>query len=136
MSMADDISAFLIAQSVLTAAGTDHWINWMPDVPDAAVALYETAGEAPTLGLGADGVQYENPHLQIVVRGAQDDTQTPLATAVTIMKELAKVQGDRLGSLNGTRYLWIQPIQSPEIVDYDAKGRPVASFNCRVSKEP
>ncbi len=129
MAFLQEVKSYLVTESI-----TDPiYRGTMPATPDTAVALYQYPGEAPSRGFGVTGgVAYERPRLQVVVRGAPYDHDTPLATATSIRDALVKVQGTEL---SGTQYHWISPLQDPGLYKRDDKERVLIVFNCRTEKE-
>ena len=135
MPLLTEVGTYLAAQLTLVR-GTTLFEGTLPDRPDVCLAVRDLGGGGPsTLGFGVTtGVQYENPHIQIVVRGKAQDRTTPQATAHLARQALAKVQAMTLTS---TLYHFIIPMQSPFLLVVDkADERPVYAFNCRVRKEP
>jgi len=78
-----------------TAAGGDCFPERLPDTPDAAVMILSTGGN-PTPAAATWG--YDEPTVQIMVRGAPNDYATPQARAVSIY-----------GALQGPRYIYLDP---------------------------
>lgn len=68
-----------------TAAGGDCFPERLPDTPDAAVMILSTGGN-PTPAAATWG--YDEPTVQIMVRGAPNDYATPQARANDIYDEL------------------------------------------------
>jgi hypothetical protein len=132
VALLDEIGTELQALGCGTLA-TDIFLGLMPASPDACGVVHEYPGEAPELGFGVDGLQWEHPRLQVVFRGAAGDYAGPRAKAETAFVGLAKVQ-DKL--LSGTRYLLVEPLQSPFLLKRDDRERVHIAFNVSVWKEP
>lgn len=110
-----DIGAYLVTQGIGTA-GTDLFYGQMPETPDVCVALFEYAGSPPEFT--HDGQDYENPGLQVMVRGTSYATaRTTIDTIQGHLHTLANT------TLSGTRYLLIRAVQSPFIFATDNNGR-------------
>jgi len=130
MATRDEIADFLEDASV-GVVGTTIFKGQMPGTPDACVAVIETAGRAPEHTFGSSGIETEYPRVQIRCRGAKNDYATPAATAQTAYVAMAAVANQLL---NGTRYLSIDPIQAPFLMDKDAQNRIVVGFNAQLAK--
>jgi hypothetical protein len=135
MATANEIVAYLAGQSpTLGAAGSTLFIDDMPADPDVCGAVFYTGGQAPDLGFGVDGVQFENVTLQIRFRGAAGDSNGPRVKAQQAFEALAKIQAP--DTLSGTKYLTAIPLQPPFILDRDDQGhRVVWAFNVLIKKE-
>jgi hypothetical protein len=70
--------------------------------------------------------------VQIRCRGAASDYATPAAQAQTAYVALAAVANE---SIDGTLYHSIDPLQSPFLIEKDAKNRLVIGFNAQLTKE-
>jgi len=77
------------------AAGGDCFPERLPDTPDAAVMILSTGGN-PTPAAATWG--YNEPTVQIMVRGAPNDAVTPQTRAVALY-----------GALQGLRYTVLDP---------------------------
>ena len=130
--LAEDICAVLSAAGVGTA-GVNLFAGFLPDAPDAASVVYETGGSAPTMAMRATvGAVVENPSVQVVSRALAYDEAAARATSHTAWKALCGLPDQ---TVNGTRYLWALPIQSPFLMGRDEAGRVLIAFNADVVKE-
>lgn len=107
--------------------------GFLPEKPDAAVALYETGGFAPIRAMtgSAGQVTAERPRVQIVARATEYDYQTArtrMANAYAVLEGLM----DR--TVNGTRYLYAASVNSPFAMGRDAQGRVLIGCNFDVMK--
>jgi len=84
-----------------TAAGGDCFPERLPDTPDAAVMILSTGGN-PTPAAATWG--YNEPTVQIMVRGAPNDAATPQARAVALY-----------GALQGLRYVLLDEDGDDEV---------------------
>ena len=105
----------------------------MRDETSKRVAIYEYSGTAPDIWFGQEGVQFEHPTFQVVVRGEPTDYDGPRAVMEAIRDDLVKVW---CTALSGVQYNWIQAIQSPFWLQNDAKNRHYFVVNFRAEKEP
>lgn len=84
-----------------TAVGGDCFPERLPDTPDAAVMILSTGGN-PTPAAATWG--YNEPTVQLMVRGAPNDAATPQARAVALY-----------GALQGLRYVTLDPGGDDEV---------------------
>jgi predicted sugar kinase len=131
MATRDEIADFLEDAGVGTV-GTTIFKGQMPGTPDACVAVIETPGREPVHTFGSAGIAIEYPRVQIRCRGAASDYATPAAQAQTAYVALAAVANE---SIDGTLYHSIDPLQSPFLIEKDAKNRIVIGFNAQLTKE-
>jgi predicted sugar kinase len=131
MATRDEIADLLEDASVGTV-GTNIFKGQMPPAPDTCVAIIETPGREPEHHFGSNGIAIEYPRVQIRCRGAQQDYATPAALAQTAYRAMAAVAND---VLNGTRYLSIDPLQAPFLIDRDPQNRLIVGFNAQLTKE-
>lgn len=105
----------------------------MRDATDKRVCIYEYQGQGPELNFGEEGIKYEHPSFQVVVRGEPTDYDGPRQVAEDIREDLVKVWTT---TLSGVAYNFIQNINGPFWTQTDAKGRHYFRLNFRVEKEP
>lgn len=135
--MLDDIAAYIVAYGgLVTGLGVDLFIGMLPDESEAGVlttvALYEYQGEPSMLGFGTSSFKTESPALQVVVRGAADDYDTPRTKIHSIYKALGTIQGLTLG---GVKYYTLRNRQAPFFRNRDDIGRVYFAVNFIVDKE-
>lgn len=131
MATRDEIADFLEDASV-GVVGTTIFKGQMPATPDTCVAIIEYPGREPEHHFASNGIAVEYPRVQIRCRGAQQDYATPAALAQTAYRAMAAVANTLL---NGTRYLSIDPLQAPFLMDRDGQNRLIVGFNAQLSKE-
>ncbi len=144
MSIADDIAAFLVAQSTAFTllSGTSGNLGKMVMLDNAHVAdtfasIYETGGGASeyaySTSTGTADIVFERPSFQMLSRSTTYTTARAQAqTAYTLLDGLA----DRnLPTATGTRYLQITAVQSPFFVNRDENERFIVSVNFDAWKE-
>lgn len=129
----DEVSAYLAANGIGTV-GTDIFLGFMPDKPDACVTLYETGGLEPYRAMRSAAGQpvAERPGLQVVCRNTTYEYVTARAKAKSVNALL-----DGLGdvTMTGTRYLWMAARQSPFLMGRDENTRVMIAQNFDVVKE-
>lgn len=129
----DEVGDYLSTGGVGTVGG-DLFLGYMPEAPDAVVALYETGGMGPYRAMRSDPGQpvAVRPRLQVVARAAEHDYAAARAK-VQRAYELLEGMGDRV--LNGVRYLWVGAVQEPFLMGRDTQGRVLIACNFDVTKE-
>ena len=129
----NEVGTYLQANAIGTL-GTDLFLGFMPEKPDACVALYETGGLEPYRAMrGSPGSPVaERPRIQIVCRNTQYEYAAAREKARAI-----NVLLDQLGetTLSGTRYLWVAAAQSPFLMGRDDARRVLIAVNFDVVKE-
>lgn len=130
MGLVEDIGTYLAAQSTLFVLGTKTFLNFMPDSPNRAQSIIETGGPAPEFVMGASTkVAIEHPRIQMVCRSTSSTAaRADMDRAWVILNGVANQV------LSGTTYLRISAVQSPFLLERDAKGRPVFGCNFDVMR--
>lgn len=125
--MLDDMADLL---STGGATGTIYR-GFMPELPDDALQLLETGGLGPVHAMaGSAGMAVEEiAGLQVVRRSA---TYERARVAMNVVFKLLDGAGDR--TVNGTRYSWIEAVQSPFALGRDEGGRSMVVCNFLVYK--
>lgn len=102
--------------------------GYLPEQPDAAVAIYETGGYAPVRAMTASvgTVVVERPSVQVVARATEYDYQ---AARTRMANVYAVLEGLPERTINGTRYLYAQAVQSPFQIHRDLQSRVVMACN-------
>ena len=99
--------------------------------PDAVVALLEVPGLPPVRTLASPPSRYEQPVVQVVVRGAQHGYAAARQQAQLAWEALDGLSNT---TLSGVRYLWIACLQSPFLLRIDQFDRPVLVFTVRCAR--
>lgn len=131
MSFGSELVALLVANN-LGVWKTDLFLNSMPDTPDACCALDLTSGAPPKGGFGVIGILHESPSVRVRVRGPKYDSETPRIRIERVYRLFPTVMGT---SLSGTKYLSLQPLQPPFILEEDGFHRVTWTFNALAEKE-
>jgi|GEM_PF-956819 len=133
----DEVGAYLQAEGLGTL-GTDLFLGMLPvDAPNGSppgevTALYETPGFPAQYVHSTVGADWEQPVLQIVVRGEPYDYAPARLQAERIWVALSQIRNQ---VLSGTFYLWCQPLQSVSpVIGPDDYGRPRMSAQFRIGK--
>ncbi len=117
--MLDDIAGYL--QNVATPI----YKGTMPDTPDDCIGLFEYAGEPISLDWRG-----ESPNLQVMVRNKSYEQGR-----LTIANIQRALHGVNNKDINGTRYLLIRALQSPEHLGRDENNRCEFVQNFQIIKE-
>lgn len=135
MPMAQDLIALYAGLGFGTydeANGGTLFLDEMPATPDVCAVVSSSGGAPAEGGFGVDGIKYESPTCQIRVRGIKHDSLGPKAQAQAMYLASHQVGG----TVNGTKYLRLFPLQPPYRLEKDAKDRLVYAFNVFGEKEP
>ena len=104
--------------------GGDLFVEWMPDEPDVAVAIYTGSGSESSAAEGED-----KPNLMVRIRGTRD-ARTALTKAALVYNALHGL-GDTLLA-DGTRLIYCLAIQSGfNRIGVDEAGRHIYTCNFR-----
>jgi len=117
-----DIVAFWVAKELVTASGTDIFMDILPDSPDNCVAIVEYAGETSFINNAL------NRSIQVRVRN------TVRATAKSKIIALYEIVYDpeteiRIVDFTATRWGIVTPRQYPFQLDKDENKRFIFVFN-------
>lgn len=136
-SVVEAVADYIVAnhaQSVYFANGVGTIIvASMPESPDNIVAVYEHSGQSPDFTMGAGGIVFDYPMIQIISRGAPDIYQTPRAIADEIRNLLAAVTEV---VVSGVNFMRIEPVGNLNHLGQDAKRRNLisANFKCQIQR--
>ena len=134
MALLDDLGSYLQTAGIGTL-GQSLFKGLMPlDTPatteDAIVALIEVPGEGVVSA--HDGAKYEQPHVQVVSRGAPYGYVAARQKAHDAWMALDGLANEEL---SGTKYLKIIALQSPFFLRVDSEHRPHIVFSVRIQRE-
>lgn len=121
MGMIEEVATYLDSNSTRFTLGTNLFLNFQPDEPATCAALYEDLGGQPVATFGAAHV-IENPRLQLVCRSSGDLTGPTIARA-NIDAAWGILDGVANTTLSGSTYLRVAAVQSPFLLERDARGR-------------
>lgn len=139
MSILTEITSLLAGSSIGLSSGTNLFYGPMhEEYPDAVVLvnLYGGLRDEPNLGEGAlagKATRLEFKRVQILARGAPNDTDGPLALAKSCHDVLVAVLDQ---TLSGTYYLEVAAVQPPFRMPTDKNFRETYIFNVQCTKEP
>ena len=128
----DDLASLIEGGGIATF-GTDLYAGGLPETPEEAVALIETAGREGKHVFGQALPAIEYPRVRIVARGTPNDYETPRNTIEAIYQLLVQRSAETVAG--GARYLSWDPIQPPYQLGKDKNERWMLGFNVEVYKE-
>lgn len=125
MGMLEDLGGYLDTQSASLTLGTNLFLGLIPETVSNCVAIYENSGIAPEFTLGNDNLPViERPELQVIVRDSSYATGRALAdSCYRILTQIANQ------TINSVRYLRVQAIATPTVMDRDENRRVLFSTN-------
>lgn len=132
----EDLGTYLQAEG-LGVLGTTLFLGGLPvDAPnvstqDAITALVETPGFPAEYVHDVGGVQWEQPVLQTLTRGAPYDYAGAREWAQAIYLALGRIRNQ---VLSGTYYFWVMPLHSVWKLRDDDYSRPIMTFQVRIGK--
>jgi hypothetical protein len=127
----DELGTYLQTQGLGTV-GTTLFKGHVPlQGPDALLALLEVPGMPAVRSHDTPVARYEQPVVQVLVRGAPHDYQAARETAQTAWEAL---DGLSNVTLSDVEYLWMQALQSPFWLRTDDYHRPVLVFSVRCAR--
>lgn len=130
MGMLDDLGAYVDTNTSLTL-GTDLFLGLMVDNVANCVALYEEGGTTGMYTQGSSNLpKFERPQLQLIVRNTSYSTGRSLAD--TVYRLLTQVANQ---TINGTKYLRIEALGTPSVMERDANRRVLFVCNFDVVRE-
>lgn len=130
MPLLDDILQRLQDQAVGTR-GTDLFAGWMPESPDACIAVYEYAGREPERTFTATPT-VRRPRVQAVIRAAKEAYAAAESKARSVWSALESVVGV---TINGKLYHSVMALQDPFFLRRDEKERIYFVCNFEVTRE-
>jgi len=118
----EDIKDFLLDDSSLALTfGTDLFVGYTPDSPDAVVGVYDSGGD----GIEMD-YTYERPSVQVRIRGDKGAYRAAQMRGQAIRDYLKGIVNQ---TKNSARYLAIWPKGDVLFIGRDEKNRPMFSVN-------
>lgn len=122
----NDVGDYLSTGGIGLTTGTNLWLGKMPDLPAISTALYETGGISAVHAFASASGQavVERPRFQVVVR------HTDYASGRQLIHNIWKrLDGAGDFTINSTRYLWIEAVQSPFFLKFDDNNRVLFAVN-------
>lgn len=123
MPAAADIAEHL-EDNVIGTVGTSIFVNYLPETPDACIAVYDTGGQAPL-----NVLNYENAGIQVTVRGTAAAGRSKIADVFDLLHTLTHA------TIETRDYRRIDATSSPSFIGRDRLGRSLFTVNFIVLKE-
>lgn len=117
VQVADVLATHLAAQGHGTV-GTSIFIDWMPDSPDAVVALYNQPGTGPLYTGGSTPIT--QPNVQVITRGAPRAYQAARTKAQSVWTTLNTMVNVTVA---GVRFVGLVANDEPTLLTRDTKER-------------
>lgn len=131
MGMLEDLGGYVDTNSGALTLGTNLFLGILPDSPSDCVALLENGGTAGMYTHGSNNLpELERPEIQFIVRHSSYATGRSLAD--TIYRTLTQIANQ---TINSVRYLRVEAISSPEVMDRDESRRVLFTCNFYVIRE-
>ena len=132
----EDIATRLEASGLGLTTGTNLFKSILPDAPDVATSIFEWGGMGTikTMIAGPGQAVVEEPSFQIQCRGARENIVSgAYSTARTLANNIMKALDGYVGTINSTKYFWIEVTASPYFLKRDENGRPYIAidFDCQ-----
>jgi len=125
----DELAAHIVADG-LAVLGVDLFLHVAPDDPEELTVLTEYAGDEPVWIQDGVKIELENSRVQLMTRSGRPEVCR--LQAERVYQSLMQIKNE---TLNGTRILWCQPIDTPAMIGRDDNGRFMTTTNFRVAKE-
>jgi hypothetical protein len=123
-----DIMSILVDVGIASAVATNDWFvvgEDFPITPDRAIRVMISGGNAPALNLDGN-VTYDQPTVQVMVRGKREDRQAAEEKARAIRDELHGLRDEAWG---GSQYIQIWARGDILAAGQDERERPFYSVN-------
>lgn len=119
-----DVATLLVQEGLATEISTDIFLDYLPDAPDQAIALYEYGGIP--VGLGVD-TQHRN--IQVRVRGGYEWA----AKRIWDIYNLLNTPLEPIVDITSERWGIVEVLQTPFILTRDSLTRVNFAFNLSVT---
>lgn len=133
--MADSVLVDILAHIRAVELTLTYVGGYMPPDPDAVnVIMAPDPGleNLETMGTSIGTITLERPIVQIRCRAGQHEFLTATQNAWLIYRAIHNTIN---ATINGTRYLMIEAIQTPYTLGSDENGRWIVGFNLQITKE-
>lgn len=121
MTLIEQVATYLADDLSLGTPGTDIFIGYLPDTPDAAIAVLDTGGTEPS-----PFIPNKTPTFQVMIRDVDYDTGKAVLDSV---RGLHQKVGELVTS--ETYFYYILAIAEGGHIGRDEAGRDLFSINFR-----
>lgn len=101
--------------------GTSIFIGLMPSGPDACVALFEYAGEAPMEVFGSGGASVDLVSVQVMARAGRNDYPTAYSLMESVRDSLTAVTDETIETV---RFLRVRELSGINAIGVEENDRP------------
>jgi len=134
--MADSVLVDMLVHVRAVAGALVYVGGYLQETPDAIVAIMNPEPgleNLDTMGTSIGTINIERPIFQVRARAGQNDFLTSMQNAWTVYRAVHNTVD---ATINGTRYLMIEAVQTPYTLGADESGRWINGFSLQVYKEP
>lgn len=134
-----DVATFLpTVDSLGLTAGTNFYVSLMtddpiPEQPDDVVVITETPGVAPEWTMGSTLPAIEEVNVQVISRMNETNYLNNETRIWAIYRTCSAVTNQ---TINGTLYLWWEPLHTPAFMHRDQKNRIYHVFTFAPMRQP
>lgn len=125
MALLEDLGGYLDTNMASLTLGTNFFYSMIPETTSNCVALYENSGAPPNFTMGSNNLPIlERPQIQILVRNSSySDGRAIIEEAYRILTAIANQV------INGNRYLRVEAVSVPALLERDSNRRSVFTCN-------
>lgn len=113
--------------------GTNLFLTVMPETPDVCIAVYENAGNRPSMTMGSAPWAIDRPLIQVICRGSRSDYPSARDKAESIRALLGAVTDQTISGINIMR---MESQGSVIPMGEDENQRPMVSINFECMVRP
>jgi hypothetical protein len=125
VALLEDLAGYVDTNIASLILGTNLFIGMIPENVSNCVAIYENSGAPPNFVMGSNNLPIlERPQVQIIVRN--ESYATGRALAESVYRVLTAIANQ---TVNGNRYLRVEAIGVPALLERDSNRRTVFSCN-------
>jgi len=119
MALLDALGDRLVADGVGTL-GTTIFLGYLPESPDACVAVYEDRGNGADQVFGTSSVAIERPAIRVVARAVRNDYPAARAKIIEVRNSLGDI-GDE--TISGVSFMCVIADSDPYPMGVDGRER-------------
>jgi hypothetical protein len=125
MNLLEDLGGWLDSQLGTLTLGTNFFYSLMPENVSNCAALYQNTGAPPSFTMGSNNLPIlERPQIQFLVRNSSYTTANSLSDSM--YRVLTAIANQ---TINGRRYLRVEAIGFPALLERDSNNRAIFSCN-------
>jgi hypothetical protein len=132
MALLDALAARLVADGVGTLA-TNIFLGYLPESPDACVAVYEDRGNGADQVFGSSVVAIERPAIRVVARAARNDYPAARDKIIAVRNSLGDI-GDE--TVDGVSFMCVITDSDPYPMGVDGRERAMFGLDLQAWVRP